>query len=80
MDSTKSKQMLIYIKNRDKYNTRAKEYFNNVYYPKHRQELLQKAIDRRNKKKGLYIEQPEKINFKVKIETSCDTSLIVSFD
>jgi hypothetical protein len=80
MDSTKSNQMLRYIKNRDKYNTRAKEYYNNVYYPKHKQELLQKAREQRNKKAKLYIEQPDKINFKVKIETSYDTSLIVSFD
>jgi hypothetical protein len=80
MDSTKSNQMLRYIKNKDKYNIRAKEYFNNVYYPKHRQELLQKAKDQRNKKSKLYIEQYNKLNFKVKIETSHDTSLIVSFD
>jgi hypothetical protein len=80
MDKTVSKQMLIYQKNKDRYNTRAKDYFNNVYYPKHRQELLEKSRIQRNKKNCLYIEQPKKLKCIVKIETRCDTSLVVSFD
>jgi len=80
MDSEKSKQMLRYIKNKDRYNTRAKEYYNNVYYPKHRQELLEKSREQRNKKKRLYITSPNKLKSIVKIETCRDTSLIVSFD
>jgi len=73
-----SKEILRYIKNKDRYNSRAKEYYNNVYYPKHRQELLEKSREQRNKKKRLYITSPNK--FIVKIETCRDTSLIVSFD
>jgi hypothetical protein len=74
MDSEKSKEMLRYIKNKDRYNTRAKEYYNNVYYPKHRQELLIKSREQRCKKKNI-IHKPI-----VKIETSRDTNLLVSFD
>jgi hypothetical protein len=74
MDSEKSKQMLRYIKNKDRYNTRAKEYYNNVYYPKHRQKLLEKSREQRCKKKNI-IHKPI-----VKIETSRDTNLLVSFD
>lgn len=80
MDSEKSKEMLRYIKNKDRYNTRAKEYYNKVYYPKHRQELLEKSREQRNKQKRLYINPPNKLKYIVKIETSRDTSLIVSFD
>ena len=76
MDSEKSKQMIRYIKNKYRYNTRAKEYYNKVYYPKHRQKLLEKAREQRNKQNRLYIVQKPI----VKIETSRDTSLIVSFD
>jgi len=75
-----SKEMLRYIKNKDRYNSRAKEYYNNVYYPKHRQELLEKSREQRNKKKRLYIVQPKINKSIVKIETCRDTSLIVSFD
>jgi hypothetical protein len=80
MDSEKSKEMLRYIKNKDRYNTRAKEYYNKVYYPQHRQELLEKSREQRNKKKRLYIVQPKINKSIVKIETSRDTNLLVSFD
>jgi uncharacterized coiled-coil DUF342 family protein len=76
MDSEKSKEMIRYIKNKDRYNKRAKEYYNKVYYPQHRKELLEKSREQRNKKNKLYIVQKPI----VKIETSRDTSLIVSFD
>jgi hypothetical protein len=80
MDNTISKEMIRYKKNKDRYNTRAKEYFNNVYYPKHRQELLEKSREKRNKQKRVYINPPNKLKSIVKIETSRDTSLIVLFD
>jgi hypothetical protein len=76
MDNKISKEMIRYQKNKDKYNKRAKEYYNNVYYPKHRDELLKKAREQRNKNKDIKI----KYISPVKIETSRDISLIVSFD
>ena len=76
MDNKISKEMIRYQKNKDKYNKRAKEYYNNIYYPKHRDELLMKAREQRNKNKDIKI----KYISPVKIETSKDISLIVSFD
>jgi hypothetical protein len=74
-----SKVMLRYIKNKDKYNTRAKEYFNKVYYPKHRTELLNKGKEERQKRQQShsYIYKKDKTKC---IEKVLNHSLIVSFD
>jgi hypothetical protein len=47
MDNEISKSMLRYLKNKDKYNERAKKYFNEIYYPQHRNEILQKSKEQR---------------------------------
>ena len=38
-----SKNLQRYFDNKDKYNVRAKEYFNNVYYKQNREAILEKG-------------------------------------
>ena len=77
MDSTKSKQLLRYHQNQERYNTRAKIYYNNVYYPLHRDELLKKGREYRAKKKNLVMQTHA-------IYNNCDQnikkSVVVSFN
>jgi hypothetical protein len=76
--------MLRYLKNKDKYNARAKKYFNEVYYPQHKTELLKKGKEQRELRKIYYVKKErvkkEKEKIKKVLYNSLNHSLIVSFD
>jgi len=73
-----SKEMLRYFKNKERYNERAKKYFNEIYYPKHKTKILQKLREGRTR------HHPPKENktntSKKTINKVVNHSLIVSFD
>lgn len=75
MDITLSKEMIRYYKNKERYNSRAKIYFNEIYYPKKRIELLKKAKETNLLKKNCNHPRKSKYNNKCS-----NPSLIVSFD
>jgi len=80
METKISKQLKRYYENKDKYNERAKNYYNTIYYPKHREEILKKAVEQRKKNINPYI-KPHIIYKKSReIYRNESTSLIVSFD
>lgn len=76
--------MLRYLKNKDKYNARAKKYFNEVYYPKNKSKLLQNQKEQRLIKNFFYVKEEKTKQTKEKIKkvlyNSLNHSLIVSFD
>jgi len=74
MSEVMSKQLKRYYENKQRYNERAKIYYNTVYYPNHRQEILKKAEEQRRKKykpRVIYLKPDPIIRNK---------SLTVSFD
>jgi len=76
MQNEMSKQLKRYYKNKDKYNERAKIYYNTVYYPAHKEEILKKAEEYRKKNpkaRGIYYKPMTTPIIRNK-------SLIVSFD
>jgi hypothetical protein len=78
-----SSVMIRYFQNKDKYNTRAKKYFNEVYYPQHKAELLKKGKEYRQLKKIYYVkkERVKKEHVKKELkEKVLNHSLTVSFD
>ena len=50
-----------YFDNKDKYNERAKEYFNNVYYIKNRDAILEKGRLYRAKQRSENVKIPKKV-------------------
>jgi len=88
MDNKISKEMIRYKLNKDKYNSRAKKYFKEYYYPLKRDEILKKEKEKRLLKQKFYIPPIKKVeknkkSFKPpikKIEKTINISLIVSFD
>lgn len=74
MEEEMSKEMIRYYKNKEKYNSRAKKYFNEIYYPRKKSEILKKA-----KEKNLLNKNNNIIPVKV-FEKCSNPSLIVSFD
>jgi hypothetical protein len=74
MDNKISNEMIRYKLNKDKYNTRAKKYFKEYYYPLKRDEILQKAKEKRLLNKESYEPHIKKV------EKTKNISLIVSFD
>ena len=69
-----SKNLQRYFDNKDKYNTRAKEYFNNIYYIQNRKAILEKQ-------RLENIKKPKKEKAKAKqIYTSNNNNLIACFD
>jgi hypothetical protein len=74
-----SKEMKRYYKNKERYNERAKNYFKEVYYPKHKPELLQKSKERRLLNNNLYVCKYKSEKTK-NIYYSLNNSLVVSFD
>ena len=81
MENEMSSVLKRYYKNKEKYNERAKNYFNEIYYPKHKDEILKKGketrqkIQKKRQQQQTYIYKKEKIIHKV-----TNHSLIVSFD
>ena len=74
-----SKNLQRYFDNKDKYNTRAKEYFNNVYYIQNKEAILKKGKlyrekQRPKKEKVIKLPKVEIIKYKP------DYNLSVSFD
>lgn len=67
--------MIRYFKNKNKYNKRAKKYFNEIYYPQHKEELLIKGKEYRLSK-GIRQRQIKLSSIKQEV----NNSLIVSFD
>jgi hypothetical protein len=51
MEENKSPDMIRYYKNKKRYNTRAKKYFNEIYYPLKKNILLEKARKEREIKR-----------------------------
>lgn len=51
MEENTSSVMKRYYKNKERYNTRAKKYFNEIYYPLKKKYLLEKAKKERDKKR-----------------------------
>jgi len=49
-----SKDLERYYKNKEKYNERAKKYFNEVWYPKNK-ERIKKERQEKSKKKKIYL-------------------------
>jgi len=70
-----SKEMQRYIKNRDRYNERAKKYFNEKYYPLNKDKLLQKSKEQRQLTNYIYIKKENTYTKPI-----INKSLIVSFD
>ena len=68
-----------YFDNKDKYNTRAKEYFNNIYYIQNRKAILEKGRLYREKQRLENVKKPKKEKVK-QIHTSNNNNLIVCFD
>jgi hypothetical protein len=89
MDNEISKSMLRYLKNKDKYNERAKKYFNEIYYPQHRKEILQKSKEQRLTDQKYKPKSQPKIKKNIKehkeikknnVVLCLDDSLDISFD
>ena len=68
-----------YFDNKDKYNLRAKEYFNNVYYIKNREAILEKGRLYRAKQRLQNVKRPKKEKEK-QIYLSNNNTLTVCFD
>ena len=68
-----------YFDNKDKYNVRAKEYFNNVYYKQNREAILEKGRLYRVKQRLENIKKPKKEKEK-QIYLSNNNTLTVCFD
>ena len=66
-----------YFDNKDKYNTRAKEYFNNIYYIQNRKAILEKQRLYREKQRLENIKKPKKEKAK---QIYNNNNLIVCFD
>jgi hypothetical protein len=66
-----------YFDNKDKYNTRAKEYFNNIYYIQNRKAILEKGRLYREKQRLENIKKPKKEKAK---QIYNNNNLIVCFD
>ena len=72
-----SKNLQRYFDNKDKYNTRAKEYFNNIYYIQNRKAILEKQRLYREKQRLENIKKPKKEKAK---QIYNNNNLIVCFD
>ena len=66
-----------YFDNKDKYNTRAKEYFNNIYYIQNRKAILEKQRLYREKQRLENIKKPKKEKAK---QIYNNNNLTVCFD
>jgi hypothetical protein len=74
-----SKNLQRYFDNKDKYNVRAKEYFNNIYYKQNREAILEKGRLYRAKQRLQNVKRPKKEKVK-QIHTSNNNTLTVCFD
>jgi hypothetical protein len=67
-----SKEMKRYYQNRERYNARAKTYFNNIYYPNKKEEIKERSREYRLNRRP-----PKK---KISQSYTADNNLIVCFD
>ena len=74
-----SKNLQRYFDNKDKYNIRAKEYFNNFYYKQNREAILEKGRLYRAKQRLQNVKRPKKEKVK-HIHTTNNNNLTVCFD
>ena len=77
-----SKNLQRYFDNKDKYNVRAKEYFNNIYYKQNREAILEKGrLYRAKAKLALEGKQGlENVKRKAKQKYIPNNNLTVCFD
>jgi hypothetical protein len=74
-----SKNLQRYFDNKHKYNVRAKEYFNNIYYKQNREAILEKGRLYRAKQRLQNVKRPKKEKVK-QIYISNNNTLTVCFD
>ena len=76
MENEMSKSLERYYKNKDRYNARAKKYYNEIYYPLNRNKLLEKQKEKRKININPYLKK----ELSKSIVIISDSCLTVSFD
>ena len=76
-----SKNLERYYKNKEKYNERAKKYFNEVWYPKNKERIKREKREKKKEIKEIKeIKEKKKILKKKILYTNNDKNLSIDFD